>query len=216
VFKRKSFRFQKKYIAFFTIVPVLLMSALIHAPCPVCQGRGSVSSTGMRWVSINDIKATTGGVYLAFCGTYRIYITDISLELQNNGETDANGQLSLILVDYRNGNVLDNQYVGVSVPAKMQTNAVYTVYFQTNVDDPQTVKVTAKVVNGDIPDKVCNGTGKIPMNSWPVYSSTRDRLLKSQEQAVVTPAFMPVFIPPEDWDANSAYDMEVYDDFVGK
>ncbi len=216
MFRIRDFRFQKKYIAFFTVIPVLLLSALIRVPCPVCEGAGYVSSTGMRWVSINDIKATTGGVYLAFCGVYRIYITDISLELQNNSDTDANGQLSLILVDYKNGNVLDNQYVAVSVPAHMQTNAVYTVYFQTNVDDPQTVKVTAKVVSGDVADKACNGSGKVPLNSWPVYSSTKDRLLKSQEQAVVVPAFQPIFIPPEDWDANSAYEMEVYDDFVGK
>ncbi len=207
-------KLQKKAVAFFTVVPLLVLSALIQVPCPVCQATGDVSATGMRWVSINDVKATSGGVYLAFCGVYRIYITDITLTLQNNGQDDAGGYLSLALVDYKNGQVLDNQYVLVDVPAGKQVSAVYNIFFQTNVDDPQTVKVNAKVVSGDVPDKACNGTGRVPLNSWPIYMAMKNRLIKAQEQTVLAPVFQPFFMPPEDWDVPYAYDMEVYDDFA--
>jgi len=210
----KKIKLQKKFIAFFTVVPLLLLSSLIKVPCPIDGGTGIISSNGMKWVSITNIEATATGVYLAFCGVYRIYPTDVTLTLQNNGDTDASGQLSLILVDYKTGKVLNNQYVGVSVPAHMQTNAIYNVYFQTNVDDPTTVKVNAKVVGGDIEDTVCNGTGKVPLNFWPFYNQMKTTLLANQQQTVSTPAFIPYFLPPEDWDVPNAYEMEVYDEFA--
>jgi len=101
--KNKKVRISKGYIVFFVIVILMLATAYIEVPCPVCQATGDVENSNMAWVSINDIKATSGGVYLAFCGVYRIYITDISLTTFNNSERDANGYLSLILLDYTDG-----------------------------------------------------------------------------------------------------------------
>jgi len=39
----KRFRFQKKYMAFFTVVPLLVLTGLIQMECPVCEGSGYVS-----------------------------------------------------------------------------------------------------------------------------------------------------------------------------
>ena len=207
-----KFKLQKKHVAFFTIVPLLVATAFIKVPCPVCRATGGIESSNMRWVSTSDIKATSGGVYLAFCGVYRIYITDISLTLLNNSAEDANGYLSLILLDYTTGQVLDNQYVVVNVPANKQVNIVHNIFFQTNVDDPQTVKVNAKVVASNIPDKACNGTGYVTMNAWPLFTAMKNRVTGAQQVSVVDPVFQPFFLPPEDWDVPFAYDMEVYDD----
>jgi hypothetical protein len=212
--KNKKVRISKGYIVFFVIVILMLATAYIEVPCPVCQATGDIENSNMAWVSINDIKATSGGVYLAFCGVYRIYITDISLTLFNNSERDANGYLSLILLDYTTGRVLDNQYVVVNVPARKQVNAVYNIFFQTNVDDPQTVKVAAKAVSSKIADKACNGTGYVKMNSWPLYVVMKDKITQAQQVSVVEPVFQPFFLPPEDWDVPYAYDMEVYDEPV--
>jgi hypothetical protein len=208
------FKIQKKYFAFFTIVPLLIASAIIKVPCPVSEATGYISPNGMRWVSISDIQATSGGVYLAFCGIYRIYPTDITITLSNNGEDDASGYLSLSLVNWVDGQVLDSQYVVVHIPAGKQVSSIYNIFFQTNVDDPQTVKVNAKIVGSDIICKACNGTGKVTLNSWPFYSIMKDRIIQADQQTELTDVFQPFFLPPEDWDVPYQYDMEVYDDFA--
>lgn len=207
-FKTK-FKVQKKFIAFFTLVPLLLVTALIQVPCPVCEGTGVVSNTGMGGVRITNIKATFTGIYLAVCSTYRVYITDIAVTMQNDGEVDGIGYVSMILIDYKAGKVLDNQLVQVNVPANMQVDAVYTILFQVYVDDPQTVKVNAKVLSGNVPDKACDGKGKVALNSWPVFNVMKDRFMKAQLLSTVKPVFQPFFLPPEDWDVPFAYDREL-------
>jgi hypothetical protein len=210
----KNFKMQKKFFAFFTVVPLLVASALIKVPCPVCEATGEVATSDMRWVSITDIQATSGGVYLAFCGVYRIYPTDITIELMNNGEEDASGYLLLSIVDYTKGQMLDGQYVMVNVPAGKQISAIYNIFFQTNVDDPTTVKVNAKVVAGEIVCKACGGEKKVSLNSLPLFSAMKDRMLKAEQTTEVKDVFQPFFLPPEDWDVPYQYEMEVYDDFA--
>lgn len=206
---KTKFKVQKTSIAFFTIILVLLATALVQVPCPVCEGTGVVSNTGMGWVRITNMEATATGVYLAMCATIRVYMTDIALMMQNDGEVDGNGYVSMILLDYKAGKVLDNQLVQVSVPANMQVDTVYTIYFQVYVDDPRTVKVNTKVLTGNVPDKACNGTGRVALNSWPVFNVMKDRFMKAQLQNTVTPLFQPFFLPPEDWDVPFAYDREL-------
>jgi len=213
VLKLSKFKFQKKFLAFFTLVPLLVASAAVQVPCPVCQAEGDIYTNNMRWVSVTDIKATASGVYLAWCGIYRIYPTDITLTLTNRSDVDATGYVNLVLVDYRNGYVLANQYILVNVPAGKQVGGVYSVYFQTNVDDPQTVKVDARVVAGGVPCKACDGTAKVALNSLPFVSAMKNSAFKVEQQTEFVPLFQPLFIPPEDWDVPFAYDMEVYDDF---
>jgi len=205
------FKIQKKYIAFFTIVPFLLVSSFVKVPCPVCQSTGDVSNTGMYLVTVEDLQVTTGGVYLAWCGMYRVYITDISIEVLNSSGKDVNGYLSLVLFDYTTGNILDNQYVVVNIPAHKQVNAVYSVYFQVNVDDPDTVKVDARPVIENVPDKACNGTGVVNMNAWPVWAAMKGSILESQHETISEPSFIPIFLPPEDWEDPYAYPVAAED-----
>ncbi|MCL2149767.1 MAG: hypothetical protein FWH51_03915 [Dehalococcoidia bacterium] len=213
MFKASQFKFQKKFFAFFTVVPLLMASAVMQAPCPVCQSTGDISTGNMRWVSITDIKATTGGIYLALCSVFRVYPTDITLTLTNHSDDDATGYINLVLVDYQNGLVISHQYVLVTVPANKRVEAVYNVYFQTYVDDPLSVKVDARVVTGEIPCKACDGTGKVALNSAPFLTAMKDHLTKAEAQIEYAVPFQPLFIAPEDWDVPYAYDMEVYDYF---
>ena len=206
-----KFKIQKKYIAFFTIVPFLLASSFIKVPCPVCQATGDVSNTGMYLVTVENLEATTGGVYLAWCGMYRVYITDISVELLNSSSKDVNGYLSLVLFDYTTGHVLDNQYVVVNIPAHKQINAIYNVYFQVNVDDPDTVKVDARPVIETVPDKACNGTGVVSMNTWPLWEAVKESIIEAQQETITEPSFIPIFLPPEDWEDPYAYPVQVED-----
>jgi hypothetical protein len=38
LFGKIKLKFQKKYLAFFTLVPILAATAFIQVPCPVCGG----------------------------------------------------------------------------------------------------------------------------------------------------------------------------------
>ena len=211
--KTNRLRFQKKFLAFFTMVPLLVVSAVVQIPCPVCQATGDISTSNMRWVSVSNIKASTGGVYLALCSVYRVYPTDVTIALTNYSTEDAAGYVNLVLVDYKSGHVLSNQYVLAYVPAGKQIEAVYNVYFQTNVDDPLTVRVEARVMSGEVPCKACDGKGKVSLNSAPFFNAMKDRLIKAEAQTELAMPFQPLFIPPEDWDVPYAYDLEVYDYF---
>jgi len=167
----------------------------------------------MRWVGVSDVKATTGGVYLAFCNVFRVYPTDITVTLTNHSDEDANGYINMVLVNYKNGQVLASQYVMASVPARKQIQAIYNVYFQTNVDDPQTVKVDVRVISGDVPCQACNAKGKVSLNSAPFFSAMKGSIISANQETELPRPFVPLFIPPEDWDVPFAFDMEVYDYF---
>ena len=39
----RKYLFQKKYIAFFSVIPLLLITGLVQVVCPVCEGSGYVS-----------------------------------------------------------------------------------------------------------------------------------------------------------------------------
>lgn len=211
--KQNKLRFQKKFFAFFTVIPLMVASALVQTPCPVCQATGDISTNNMRWVSVTDLKATTGGVYLAFCSVYRVYPTDVTVTLVNHSDEDATGYINLVLVDYKSGTILSNHYVVATVPARKQVQAIYNVFFQTYVDDPLTVKIDARVVNGEVPCKACDGTGTVALNSMPFFNAMKNSMLNAEEQTELTPPFQPLFIPPEDWDVPYAYDLDVYDYF---
>jgi len=199
------FRLQKKYLAFFTVVPLLFISAFVEVPCPVCQATGNVSNSGMYLVTVEKLEAETSGIYLAWCGMYRVYITDINVELLNSSDKDVNGYLSLVLSDYTKGSVLDNQYVVVNIPAKNRLNASYSVYFQVSVDDPQTVKIDARPVIENVPDRACDGTGVVTANEWPLWAVMKTSIIEAHEETVTEPQFIPIFLPPEDWDDPYAY-----------
>lgn len=210
--------FLKKYklkITFFAVVFALISTAVIKVPCPVCAASGQVEVTNMSYVMINDVKATVGGAYFAYCGTFRIYITDITVELYNQGIEDANGYMSLALVDYTSGRALDNQFVVINIPARKRMTAQYQMFFQTTVDDPQTIKVTAKIVQNMSTDKACGGSGYVKMNEWPVYSVLADRITEAQHITVDEPKFVPLFVQPEDWDLTDPFALDVQFGYSG-
>jgi len=196
-FREKPFKIQKKFLAFFGVVPLLLATALIQVPCPVCGGTGYVSSTGMAEVSILSMSSTQQSVFMVGCNTYRVYNTDVTMTLQNKGKDNANGYVSLYLIDFKTSKILDTQFAIVSVPAETVTTTTVTVYFHVvAVDDPQqATNVTATVLDGNVPCKACNGTGKVALNAWPLYNGIKDSF--KQTQVVVTPYLPPILVETE-------------------
>ena len=179
---KSNFRIQKKHLAFFTVVPLLLATALVRVPCPVCNGTGSISNTGMDQVRVMNVTSSLKDTYLLEgCLNYRIYNFNVTVTLQNDSpDRNAKGFVILVLVDKDKSRKLDEQLVVGEVPARSSIETSYTVSFLTMVDDPIGAAVDAGVLKGAVTDQVCGGTGKVALNSWPLYQATVNSLVETQ------------------------------------
>jgi hypothetical protein len=193
---RGIFRTQKKYIAFFSLVPLMLATALIQVKCPECGGTGYISSTGMQDVSVLRLVYSTAINPIVGCNNYLAYSTNVNMTVLNSGTTDANGYITLVLQDFTTSKVIATQDVTVAVSASSQAEYVFDVIFRVYIENPPITKVVAQVENSDVACKSCNGTGKIPLNSWPFVNAMKDTLKASQR--IETPWQPPIWIEPID------------------
>ncbi len=180
--KLNSLKLQKKQIAFFTVVPLMLITALVRVPDPVCSGTGTISNTGMSQVVVGGVYSNIKNVYINdTCLNYRIYNVDVTLTLQNNSDSvDADGFVKLVLIYNTTGKVMDEQVVVAQVPALSRITTSYSIMFMTLPDAPIASRVDAAIMKGVVPDKVCNGSGTVPLNAWPFYRSMVSRLTATQ------------------------------------
>ena len=169
--------FKPGVIAFFAVVPVLLVTALVTVPDPVCGGTGFINGTpGVENVKIVDMSYKEVQSTRDACGVYNVYKYTVTLQLLNEGSDEAAGWLKVALVDVtkaEGNNIVDTQFVQMDVPAQTLVTGTYSVVFGTGLDAPNRVTVRAEVVVGDVPDPTCNGTGRIPLNAWPFVDGLR-------------------------------------------
>jgi len=188
------FRFQKKYLAFFTVVPLLLVTTFVDVDCPVCDGTGFVTnSLGMENVKIVDIESQEIGTMYHACGLFLMYGYEVSITLENQGDQDATGWLKMVLIDFEEGKPQDNQYTVVEVPANSAWEFKYSLWFQSNHDERKVTEVQAAILTGEVPDETCDGTGKVALNQYPLVSN-----LKNQFQQLYV-AEVP-WAPPQLWE----------------
>jgi len=188
------FRFQKKYLAFFTVVPLLIVTSFVSVDCPVCDGTGSVTnSLGMENVIIKDVGSQEIGTMYHACGLFLMYGYQVSLTLENKGDQDAIGWLKMVLIDFEEGKPQDNQYTVVEVPANSAWEYQYSVWFQSNHDKKKITEVKTAILTGEVPDETCDGTGKVPINQYPLVTNLESKF----KQLYV--AEVP-WAPPEQWE----------------
>ncbi len=190
-----KFHFQKKYLAFFMVMPLLLITSFVQVNCPVCGGTGVVTnSLGMEKVRIISIESEEIGTMYHACGMFIMYGYDVKITLENQGDQDAAGWLKLVLIDFLKGTPEDNEYTIVKVPAKSSWEYQFRVWFQSNHDQKRVTEVKAAILTGEVPDETCAGTGKVALNRYPVVNR-----LKGQFQQLYT-AEVP-WAPPgfEEW-----------------
>lgn len=197
MFKRINFRLQKKYFAFFTIVPLLLVTAVVKVPCPVCDGTGDISSTGMGQVTILKTDSSLVSVGdVQGCLNYRVYVYNVVVTLQNAGIVDGAGYVRVGLIDYTTSRVLATQYNQVYVPAKTQASNAFQSVFTVALDSPTTTLVQAETVLTSTECKACSGTGKVALNNLLFARGLKKSILESQRVAVS--AYTPQIINPGD------------------
>ncbi len=162
----KGFRLQKKYIAFLTVVPLLMVTALVPVDCPVCEGDGFLSSMpGMENVKLTRIQSNEKDILRDACSMYLMYNYDIILSLTNEGSDTVVGFVKLVLIDFSEGEALSTQYTVIEIPGESTLDIAYNVWFETGLDEPLKTEVNAEVLIGEVPDKTCNGTGKLSLNT---------------------------------------------------
>lgn len=190
------FRFQKKYIAFLTIIPLLAVTSLFQVECPVCEGTGYMESMpAMEHVEITNAESEELYVTREICELFIAYKYNIILILKNNGPEDVEGWVKLVLKEYAKGRVMDIQYLSVAIPGESAIEATYTVWFGTGLDVPGRTDVFAEVVTGEIPDETCSGGGKVSLNTWLLVNGFKD---KFKEVVRVHHEYKPpVWYPPE-------------------
>lgn len=197
-----KFRSQKKYIVFLTVIPLLVMTSLVKAECPVCEGDGCMSvMLGIENVELLNVESEETYVSRQYCEMYILYKYDIMLSLKNNGPDEVEGWIKIILREFGKGKVMDIKYVTIELPGEATIDVTYVVWFQSGLDAPLLTEVHAELETGEIPDETCSGTGKVPLNSWLLINNLKENI---QEVARVTKEFKPpVYYGPEldpDWD----------------
>jgi len=170
-------RINKKSIAFFAIVPVLIGVSLVQMPCPICDGSGHVSvMPGMENVHIMNVEGSQITAVQNICEMFTLFQYDMSVKVTNTSHEEVHGWLKLVLRDYAKGAMLDRQYVSVHVPAEATADISFKVWFRTGIDVPLTIDAHAEQVTDDIQDDVCNGTGRLPLNMWLVVDKLKGTL----------------------------------------
>jgi len=177
----KKVKFQKKYLTFITVMPLLLITSFIQVECPVCGGTGIMSnSLGMEGVVIKDMQTTELGTLYHACELFLMYGYEVNITLDNIGvqgksHQDAIGWIKMTLMDFENGKPLSNQYVIVEVPAGKTHNYIFKFWFTSNHDQKKVTEVRAEVLTGNVPDETCGGTGKVPLNQYPVIINLKNK-----------------------------------------
>jgi hypothetical protein len=196
-FGTRRFRVNKKYLAFFTIVPLMAATAFIKAPCPVCGGTGAISSTGMTGVVVTALDAVETDTFLVGCDSYRVYQYAVDLTVQNEGTQGAGGYVGLCLVSTETGQLLDTEYTVVEVGVGMSLNTKFNMAFKVNslLEQTNVTEIKTKILNSDVQCNACGGKGSVALNSWPLLKSMKDSFVKSQR--VATPFLPPLYVETE-------------------
>lgn len=179
---KEKIRWQKRYIAFFTIVPILAATAIFQVSCPVCEGTGQISSTGMGDVHIMSEEHQELTVFLAGCDAYRVYSYNIDLVLENRGDDEAAGYITASMIDYTEGKLMDSSYIVAVVPPHSTVEFSFVTHFVTSVmiDIPDITEIRVQVLDGNVDCLACKGSGTIPFNTLPLINELKNSFIETQ------------------------------------
>jgi hypothetical protein len=187
ILKWPAKKIQKKYIAFFALTPLLLLVSLVKTTCPICDGAGVISSSGMGKVTVARLDSTLLEQHtVQGCLNYVAYTYNIVLTLQNGSDSqDASGYVRMALVDYKTSKILATQYASVIAPKSTMASTGFQVVFTTGLQDPTTTTVMAEPVLSNAKCKSCNGTGKVALNYLPLLRNMKQTFTDVQRLSTI-------------------------------
>ncbi len=189
-----KFVMKKSYTAFFSVVILMLSTAMIRVPCPVCHGTGVMStSVGLENVTLENTENSLLYHVADFCLAYSLFQYSVKLVTFNTGDSLARGWVKVVLKGYYKSDVLDVRYISIEIPPLSSVEDSYIVYFITPFDVPDATRVDAELEEGDVPCLACESDGSLPLNTWPLVNSLRssyEKLARTEHEFVPPP-------PPE-------------------
>ena len=196
----KLLKIKTSTIAFIVVVPLLTVTSIITAPCPVCNGTGTLATTpGMENVEITEYSTYEWRITRDSCGLYILYFYDIDITLFNKQSEAVAGWLKLTLVDISNPDripIVDTQYRPIELSGMSVVNLSYMVVFGTGLDAFGQTEVRINIMTGDVPDILCKGSGRVPLNTWLFINGLKDTFVEQiREEADYRP---PIEIPWEE------------------
>lgn len=185
-------------VLFVSVTSLLLVTALIRLPCPVCDGTGMVNSMpGTENVTIEKMEYIEEKVFIDSCGVYKLYRYTVKLQLLNDNDNSISGWIKMSLLDTSkeaDRQTVDTQYAKMDLNPRTVTEATYDVFFGTGLDEVNKASVAAEVVRGDVEDLTCEGSGRLPLNVWFFVNVLKNNFYEITRQE--NPYKPPVFI---DW-----------------
>ena len=178
--KRLRSLIKPKYYIFAVVVVALFSSSLVKVECPVCQGTGIMNATpSMEGVTVLSSSSELMSVIVNGCDMYLMYEYRIGLKVQNTGLQSADGWIKTKLISVDTGQVLDTKYAPLSVPGVYNPDipyvmdVFYTIWYQTTLEENQHVEAYVEILDEDLPDETCGGTGKIALNALPLVTALK-------------------------------------------
>jgi len=164
-----AFSSQKKSLAFICAVPLLLATAFVYVPCPVCHGVGTISSYGMEHITLVDspVIVSMPQPQKIYCGSWLEYRVEVIITLQNHGDQDVAGFVMLQLTDPISG--YSSELCGVAIFAS--AGKISPQQVTTPIQMPVSESFAKPIVLASVPEdittcKECNGAGKVVLNAW--------------------------------------------------
>ena len=160
--------FTKPKFYFLAIVPLLLATAIIKVDCPTCGGHGLVVGSShmdaVRIISVEDrILDSTQDACTGYIVTKaRPYIT-----ANNIGANDAEGWLTISLINTDNNECLAERHVPITIAATTSTvlNSLVVFAFYSADIPPKHLTLKVEALTGELPCPMCNGGGKTSLNT---------------------------------------------------
>ena len=172
-------RINLKKIAFFTVIPILSLTAFIKVPCPVCAGNGTVEdASNMESVRVVSFQNRILDSVQDACTGYIVTKAVPVIILQNISDNEASGWLAVTLYNTGTNEDLTVQNLKVQVKGKASTtidaNIVFAYY---SADIPaESLSLKVKPLIGAVEDITCKGTGRVTMNQYYLAKTFKDKL----------------------------------------
>ena len=172
----------KPKLYFLAIAPLLLATALIRVECPVCCGTGCVEgSIGMEKIRVISTESRILDTIQDACTGYIVTKAHPIISFFNLGTEAAIGWLTVNLVNTDSGENLAQQYIPVTIDGNttivLDSNVVFAFY---SADiPPENLDIVTEPLTGTVSDPVCNGSGRIGINTYFLAQQFKDRLVSA-------------------------------------
>ena len=172
----------KPKLYFLAIAPLLLATALIKVECPVCYGEGSVvGSVGMDRIHIVSTESRIIDSIQDACTGYIVTQARPIITVFNVATESAEGWLELTLVNADTGDKLATRHVPVTISGESTVvlNSLLAFAFYSADIPPENLEIVAEPLTDTVDDPVCNGSGRVSINTYFLAKAFKDRLVST-------------------------------------